>query len=190
MQPERFSPPQLFVSYGVIAAGAVLFARHPGTRALLILDWPLLFLLGLAALALLFAAERYLSRTLRREVQAYPYRFSVLVALFGVSVVLVGVVNGNFARSPPRVVRPTVIAWRSSQQTAASGSPAPQREGRFEPMLAEVESWREPEATILIPVSIEAQEQAQGPGPHVLEVVVPPGFLGVEYVEAVRLVTP
>jgi hypothetical protein len=190
MQQERFSPPQLFVSYGIIAAGAVLFARHPGSRAVVILDWPLLFLLSVVALAPLFLAERRLSRALRQEAQAYPYRGSVLVALFAVSVVLVGVVNGNFARSPPRVLRPTVVAWQATQKIAAGDMPVPEREGRFEPMLAEVESWRDPEETIVLPVSIEAQEQAQGPGPHVVEVVVPPGFLGVEYVEAVRLVTP
>lgn len=189
-QRDGISPPQLFLSYGLVAAGALLVARCPGSGALLILDWPRLFLLAGGAVALLFLAERLLSRTLRRESAAYPYGFAVAVGLFGLSVGLVAAVNGNLAREPARVLRPAVRGWEGAKQAAAAGTPPLLREGRFVEMIVTVESWRVPGETIRIPVSVEAQERAQGPGPHVLEVIAPAGFLGVEYVEAVRLVTP
>ncbi|HYD42787.1 MAG TPA: hypothetical protein VEB43_18295 [Anaeromyxobacter sp.] len=189
MAREGFSPPQLFLSYGLVAAGALLVAERPGSHALLILDWRRLFLLAGVAAAVLFVAERWLSRGVRRESRDYPYRFAILVGLFGLSVTLVGAVNGSFARTPPRVVRVAVRGWESTKH--ATGPPVPLREeGGLDPVVAVAESWIEPGATIRIAVSPEAQEQAEGPGPHALELELAPGFLGVEYVQAVRLVTP
>ncbi len=189
MARAGFSPPQLFVSYGMVAAGAWLLARHPGTRAVLILDWMRLLLLALAVAVPLYALERRLSRRLRRDAEAYPYGKSVLAALFGLGVTLVGAVNGSFARAPPRVVRVAVRGWESTKH--AAGPPVPlHADGRPQPVVAVAESWIEPGATIRIAISPEAQEQARGPGPHALELDVAPGFLGVEYVKAVRLVTP
>lgn len=188
MQREGFSPPQLFLSFGLIAAGSLLVAERPGTRALLILDWPRLFLLSAGALAVLFAAERWLSRRTRRAARAYPYAFAVLVGLFGLCVTIVAAVNTIPAGAPSRVLRPAVRGWHSAWQGGNATLPRELR--KTEAMYADVESWRDPGQIIRIPVSAEAQETAQGPGPHVLEVVAPAGFLGVEYVQAVRLVTP
>ncbi len=191
MRRDGFSPPQLFLSFALVAAGAVLVAERPGSRALLILDWPRLFLVAGAAIALLFLGERLLSRRVRRESRAYPYAFAILVGLLGASVTLACAVNCSFAREPDRVLHPPVRSWVSAWQ-ASGGEPGhhPRNEGRFEAMYADVESWRDPGQVIRIPVSIEAQEAAQGPGPHVLEVVAPTGLLGIEYVQQVRLVTP
>jgi hypothetical protein len=187
MAREGFSPPQLFCSYGLVAAGAWLLARHPGSGAVLILDWTRLLLLALAAAAPLYLAERRLSRRLRGASAVYPYGMSVLAALFGLSVTLVGAVNGQLARTPPRRVRVAVHGWESTKH--AAGPPVPlDADPRPAPVVAIAESWFEPGATIRIAVSPEAQEQAEGPGPHVLELDVAPGFLGVEYVKAVRLV--
>lgn len=190
MAREGFSPPQLFLSYGMIAAGALLVARRPGCRALLVLDWARLFLVAGGLLALLFLAERWLSRRLRRTSRDYPYALAVLVGLFGLSVALVAIVDTSFTRGTPRVLRPVVRGWQSTW-TASGGTPGlPHEQRRFEALYADVESWRVPGETLRIPVSPEVQERAAGPGPHVLEVIARPGFLGVEYVEAVRLVTP
>lgn len=189
MAREGFSPPQLFFSYGLVAAGALLVAERPGSHALLILDWRRLFVLAGAVAAALFVAERWLTRRVRRESRDYPYRFAILVGLFGLGVTLVGAVNGSFARSPPRVVRVAVRGWESTKH--AAGPPVPlDAGGRLQPVVAIAESWIEPGATIRIAISPEAQEEAEGPGPHVLELDVAPGFLGVEYVKAVRLVAP
>ncbi len=187
MAREGFSPPQLFLSYGLVAAGALLVAERPGSHAVLILDWRRLFLLAAVAAAALFAAERWAMRGVRRASRDYPYRFAILVGLFGLGVTLVGAVNGSFARAPPRVIRVAVRSWESTKH--AAGPPVPlDADPRPEPVVAVAESWIEPGTTIRIAISPEAQEQAEGPGPHVLELDVAPGFLGVEFVRAVRLV--
>lgn len=185
MPREDFSPPQLFASLAIVAGGALLVAQRPGTRALLILDWARLFLLAGAAVALLTLAERWLSRRVRKESRAYPYGLAILFGLFGLSVALASAVNASFARRPPRVLRPAVHGWERAKPPTAERLPMDQAE--VHEVIAVVESWRAPDEVIRIPVSVRAQEEA-GPGPHVLEVIAPPGFLGVEYVEAVRLV--
>jgi hypothetical protein len=187
MPRPGYSPLQLFLSYGAIGAGAWLVAAQPGCDALLILDWSRLFLLAACAAAGLLLAERLASRRFRREEPgSYPYAFAVAVVLFGLGVALVGAVNGHFARTPPRVLRPVVRGWDAAKPAYAGVGPP--RESRFEDALVTVDSWRRPGETLRIPVSAAAQEAASGPGPHALEVVVADGLLGIEYVEAVRLV--
>jgi hypothetical protein len=184
---QDFSPPQLFASWAIVAGGALLVAERPGTRAVIILDWPRLFLLAGLAVAVLFLAERWLSRRVRKESRAYPYHLAVLFGLFGLSVALASALNASFARRPPRVLRPTVRAWERAKPPTAERLPLEQAQVRE--VIAVVESWRDPGEELRIPVSVRAQEEA-GPGPHLLEVIAPPGLLGVEYVETVRLVAP
>ncbi len=187
MPREDFSPPQLFSSWAIVAGGALLVAERPGTRAVIILDWPRLFLLAGLAVAVLFFAERWLSRRVRKESRAYPYHLAILFGLFGLSVALASALNASLARSPPRVLRPAVRGWERAKPPTAERLPPDQ--AHVHEVIAVVESWREPDEVIRLPISVRAQEEA-GPGPHLVEVIVPPGFLGVEYVKAVRLVAP
>ncbi len=185
-----FSPAQLFSSWAIVAGGALLVAERPGTRALLILDWPRLLLLAGAGGALLFLAERWLSRRVRKESRAYPYHLAILFGLFGLCVALASAVNASFARRPPRVLRPAVRGWERAKPPTVERLPADQARAQVHEVIAVVESWRAADEEIRIPVPMPAQEELPEPAPRTLEVIAPPGFLGVEYVEAVRLVEP
>lgn len=190
---RRFSPAALFLTFGAVALGAALAARHPGSRALFVVDWAKLFLFALPATALLFGLERRLSRAHRREVpEVYPYPGAVVLCLFGVAIALLALLNGQLPHAT-RIVRPVVHSWLMQEQPIPTMFGVPQSQSRFvrakrrEGYVA-VESWWDREMELKLPVTEEQIAESEAPGKHVVELVVADGALGIEYVEAVRVV--
>jgi hypothetical protein len=190
---QRFSPAALFLSLGAIGLGAALAARHPGSRALFVVDWAKLFLFALPATALLFVVERLLSRAHRREEpEVYPYPGAVVLGLFGLAIALLALLNGQLPHAT-RSVRPVVRGWLLQEQAIPTmfGVPESQssqmRAKRREGYVA-VEAWWDRETQLRLPVTPDQVAESEEPGAHAVELVVADGALGIEYVEAVRVV--
>jgi hypothetical protein len=188
--PRRgYSPTGVFAELAATGVGMALLWYHPGSRAVVILNWPRLLLLALPVLAGLLALERHLSRTIRREdPSAYPSIVPVLLVLLGLSVTAVGMVNG-LGPSAVRVVHPGVRQLVELQHPLPRLPPAPHHAARADG-LAVVDSWREEDAQLQIPIASEDMERAQVELDPALEVREADGFLGVAYVRSVRFVSP
>lgn len=193
MAKTGFSPVALFLALGAVALGAGLAASHPGSRALFIVDWAQLFLMAAPLAALLFAVERRLSRARRREEPAsYPYPGAVALGLFGVSVFVLALANGQLRRTT-RVVRPAVHGWLAQDLPIPTMFGVPQaqsaafRAKKREAYVA-VEAWWDRETELKLPVTDEQLRRWEEPGRHVVELVVAQGALGVEFIEDVRVV--
>lgn len=192
MALRRFSPPAMFLGFGAVGLGAALVVSHPGSRALFIVDWGLLFLMAVPATGVLFLLERLLSRAHRRaEPDLYPSAGPVVLGLFGVAVALLALTNGQLRRST-RVVTPVVHGWFSEARAIPSmfGVPQSQSAGvrakAYQAQVA-VEAWWDQATELRLPVSAELMALAEGPGHHRVELVVADGALGIEFIEAVRV---
>lgn len=187
-----FSPSALFLGMGSVALGVALAARHPGSRALFIVDWLRLFLIALPVAVVLFLVERRLSRAYRREEPAsYPYPGLVFVGLFGVSVALLALVNGQVGHRT-RTLPAVVHNWMYQDQAIPTMFGVPQSQSaavraKRRVAFVAVEAWWDRLTELRLPVTAEQLELAQSPGQHPVELVVADGALGIEYVEEVRV---
>ncbi len=189
-----FSPPALFIGLGSVALGASLAANHPGSRALFIVDSGKLLLLAVPLAIALLLVERRLSRRYRREEPAsYPAAGMVLIGLFGLSIAALALANGQLRRST-RTVCAVVHSWRYQEQAIPTMFGVPQsqsaavRAKRREAFVA-VEAWWDPLTELRLPVTAEQVAVAESPGRHPIELVIADGALGVEFIEAVRVLT-
>jgi len=189
-----FSPPALFIGFGVVALGAWLTASHPGSNALFIVDAGQLLLLAVPLSIALLLVERRLSRRYRREEPAsYPVPGMILIGLFGVSVAALAMLNGQL-RHETRSVRVVVRSWLYQDRAMPTMFGVPQsqsvavRAKQREAYVA-VEAWWDARTELRLPVSAEQVALADSPGRHPVELVVADGALGVEYIEAVRVLT-
>ncbi len=189
-----FSPPALFIGFGAVAAGAWLTASHPGSRALFIVDAGRLLFLALPLSVALLAIERWLSRRYRREEPAsYPAPGMILVGLFGISVAALALANGRLGHER-RNVRVVVRSWLYQDRAIPTMFGVPQSQSRG--VLAKereayvaVEAWWDAQTELRLPVTAEQVALSEAPGHHPVELVVAAGALGVEYVEAVRVLS-
>lgn len=186
------TPMKIATSLAGVLIGTILLWDHPGLGAVAILSWPRLLLTAVPLTLALLLLERRLSRRLRaKEFSPYPLPFPVLLALFGVSVVITGALNG-FLPSPQRALRPHVlrkidVVWRA---VTSVGTPIPgdQPERDAEGIVV-VEDWRAPGTELQLALPAAELDRAETPD-VLLEVVEADGFLRVPFVRSARFVAP
>lgn len=189
-----FSPPALFIGFGAVALGAWLTASHPGSNALFVVDAGRLLLLALPLSIALLLVERRLSRRYRREEPAsYPATGMILIGLFGVSVAALALLNGHL-RHERRSVRVVVRNWLYQDRAIPTMFGVPQSQSaavraKEREAYVAVEAWWDAQTELRLPVSADQVALAESPGHHPVELVVGAGALGVEYVEAVRVLS-
>lgn len=181
---RRLTPAGIALELAALALGVTLLWRLPLSGAVQVLAWPRLLLIALPLTALLFAAERRLSRARRAaEWVRYPSALPVLVTLLGVSASAVALVNRLPSRA--RALRFEEYVVREGDHVIAN-TPGVVWVSATPDLFVEVPAWRGG-GVKQFPVTAEALR----PGaerPPALEVEEREGFLRVPYVAGVRLV--
>jgi hypothetical protein len=180
------APWGLFLELAVIGAGALLLFFRPLTGDS-VLAWGRLMLLAGPLFALLLTLERRLSRGIRsRTVGTYPTTIPIVLVLAGLSIFLVGAVNRALP-SRSRWVHPHLQGWLPVEFSNGKPIRDPIPKAHTTVWLAVVDSWKEGGGTLQLPLAGEDVERIADDPSLEPEVRVADGFLGVEYMDAVRL---